>query len=137
MVYQDNLKAAHSRIHALEMENKELKTKKRPEPPKEKKVKCKSCGGWFHRIGGAVASVVFGLIALVGVAAALYPAYMHVFESEAEGCYIEYDTTSNRHMLYQNVTWGSDRTMGEYKTVEEAIAEAKVMACSLEKKLLE
>jgi hypothetical protein len=137
MVYNDNLKAAHSRIHALEIENKNLKTKKQPEPPKEKKVKCNNCGGWFHRIGGAVTAVVIGLLVLAGAAAAAYPLYMSIFESEAGDCYVEYDTNSNRHMLYQTVTWDSDRTMGEYKTVQEAIDEAKVVGCSLEKKLLE
>lgn len=136
MVYKDNLKAAHSRIHALEMENNELKTQKKPEPPKEKKVKCKTCGGWFHRIGGALFGVFITIVLLAAVAAGLYPAYMAVFESKAEGCYIEYDTTANRHMLHQTISWGGDRTMGEYKTVQEAIEEAKIMKCPLEEEML-
>ena len=137
MVYKDDLKAAHSRIRSLEMENRDLKTKKQPEPPKEKKVKCTKCGGWFHRIGGALFGVFLTIVALGVVAAGSYPLYMTVFESEAKGCYIEYSTNSNRYMLHQTVTWGGDRTLGEYKTVEEALSESKVMKCPMEKEMID
>lgn len=133
MVYKDDLTAAHGMIHKLEMENNALKKKKVPEPPKEKKVKCNKCGGWFHRIGGAVMSVVFGLIVLGACAAGSYPLYMALFNSEARGCYMEYKTSSNRYILNQTVDWGNDRTLGEYKTVQEGLDEAKVMQCPMEK----
>ncbi len=131
MTYRNDLDAAHNRIHSLEGKIAELNRK--PKLPKEKKVKCKTCGGLFHRMGASLFGIMAGIIVAGSVVGLVgYPAFMSIFNSETQGCYIRYDTHANRHKLMQTITWRTDRDMGEYKTAKDAIKEAEVLNCPLE-----
>ena len=79
-------------------------------------------------LAGSVVGIMIGT-AVLGIGG--YPMFMHLFNQEVQNCYIKYNTISNRHQLMRTIAWNSDRNMGEYKSAQEAITEAKLLNCPL------
>lgn len=78
-----------------------------------------------------------------GVAAALFtiglcvsPIVMWAFAQKTRDCYVEQKAVltgvAPRVVLKRTIDWGEDRTIGEFTTLEEAVAKAKVLGCKVE-----
>lgn len=142
-VYRDDLEAAQTRVSNLERENKglndenkrlgiEVATLRRKIPPdkpkKVKKMKCRECGGRLHRVGLALFGIVAAVIVFGSLAWLIYTA---ATEHGPSGCYVESEGMTFK--LKQSIEWGSDRTIGQYRSMDEAIQDANKINCQVER----
>ena len=118
MPYKDDLGAAHHRIHTLEQE-----LAAQPEPEEEKVEKCGQCGGFL-------AEVVFPAILSLGILVGIGVLFVHC--GDRGDCYIEEGWSSDSPFdLVQEVTFGTDDTIGSFKTMDEALDAARKIKCSI------
>ena len=129
MPYKDDIHSAHARIDALEREKYKLE-QQLLKKTKEKKVKCRECGGLFARLGGALFGSVLGL-AVVALPVSL--AYNSIVNSKDTHCYVEsFNRDGARSVdLTRNVEWGSDYLVGRYSDIETALADAAKINCEV------
>lgn len=131
MPYRNELDAAHARINSLEQDKRSLldKLRRKPKTPKPKKVpkvKCKQCGGWFHRMGLALFGIVSALILAGGFSWFLYTV---ITEHGPGDCYIQSEGLVFN--LNRTVEWGSDKTIGQYRSMDEALQDAEKVKCEI------
>lgn len=129
MPWRNDLHSAHGEIDRLKREKDELKEKIRLGQKKEKKVKCETCGGWFHRARGVSRAMFFGLLGIGLAACFAWFSYTVATEHGPTYCYIKGDGLVFK--LMRNVEWGRDRTVGSYRSMKEALDDAAKLRCEL------
>lgn len=138
--YRDDLAAAQARNADLERKNRNLseenrrlgsevstlrlKIPKTKKPKKEKKVKCPRCGGRFHRMGLMMFGIVTAMILFGGLSWLIYTA---ATEHGPGDCYVESEGMTFK--LMQTIEWGSDRQIGQYRSMDEALQDAEKLRC--------
>jgi hypothetical protein len=125
--YRNDIHSAHAKISSLEREKDELHKKL---ADKEKRVKCKECGGRWHRIRGLAVTVFWGVLAaVVGLAGAGF-IYMAVVQNGPTGtCYVKGDGLTFK--LVRTIDWGSDETIGTYRSMDEDLTDAEKVKCQV------
>lgn len=135
MSYRDDLDAAVNRASSLDRENAQLRKelndakapKKQPKEWKEPKVDCPTCKGPFYRIGAAVFLSSLGVILGLGIFLLFYTM---ITEHGDGNCYVQGEGLVFK--LKKTVHWGEDRTVGEYRSVPEALVDASRIGCKVE-----
>lgn len=135
MSYRSDLDAAHSRITSLEREKKELEKKLQEEAEKaieeaskkkEVKMRCSQCNGRFHRMGWALFGSLAGIV-LSGFF--VWFLYTVITENGPEDCYVKGEGLVFN--LMREMNWGEDRTIGQYRSMKEALDDAAKLGCKI------
>jgi hypothetical protein len=132
MSYRDDLDAAVNRASALDRENEKLRealeaTKVDAARKKETKVKCPECKGPFYQLGLAAFFGTIGAILALGVLGFLF---IVITEHGARNCYVEAEGLT--FTLNRTIDWGKDRTVGKYRSMQEALDDAAKIHCKVE-----
>ena len=137
MSYRDDLDAAVNRASALDRENDQLraaleaakvsKEALQAAKKKEPKVRCKACNGPFHRVGFAMFFGAIGVVLALGLLSFLF---IVATEHGARDCYVEGQGLT--FTLMRTVDWGEDRTVGEYRSMQEALDDAARIKCKVD-----
>jgi hypothetical protein len=137
--YRDDLAAAQARNADLERKNRNLSEENRrlgsevstlrlkipkTKPKKVKKMKCRECGGRFHRMG----LLMFGIVSAILIFGSLFwLIYTAATENGPGGCYIQSESMTFK--LMQTIEWGNDRQIGQYRLMDEALQDAEKLHC--------
>lgn len=122
--YRSGIHSAHAKIQDLEREKHDLQQRLR-----EKKMKCKTCGGWFHRAREASIAMFWGALG-IGLAAIL-AVFLYTAATEHGPTYCYVKSEGLIFKLVRNVEWGSDRTVGDYRSMDEALKDAEKIHCEV------
>lgn len=129
--YRDDIHSAHAKIASLESEKRALEEKlaqaKSQKAPKEKKMKCHDC---MYRMGN---NILFGLATLVAVVPLVWLIALAIIHNGERGsCYVESGGEDNLFFhLEREVPWNPDDTLGRYRSMDEALADAKKLNCEV------
>jgi len=93
------------------------------------KRRCKECGGALSRIGGMFWSLFGGALGIVLALTVSWLVWNGITERKPSGrCYIE--GKELMFELHREIDWGSDQRIGTYRTMDEALEDAKKVGCS-------
>lgn len=134
--YRDDIHSAHARIDDLTRQrdelaatvvemSEEIASKKK----ERKRMKCPKCGGRFHRLKELSGVTFFASFAVAIVIALTALTWKGCDEQGFSGvCYIEAGDGFS-FKLYKEYDWGFDSKIGSYRSVDEAIEDARKLGC--------